>query len=98
MAIDSKSFFEAVATNDLAGARSMLKAHPELAKAGEGQGTALHAAAKAGNLDMIRLLLEFGADVNAEAHYHESPLTFAAQEGHVEAMKLLREHGGEEYP
>jgi ankyrin repeat protein len=47
-----------------------------------------------GYIDMISLLIEFGADVNAVNAVGMTPLMFAARQGHLEIVRLLIQHGG----
>jgi ankyrin repeat protein len=56
---------------------------------------ALHTAARVGQLDTMRLLMEHGADVNETlANWHGwTPTHFAANMGQIDAMKLLEDHG-----
>jgi uncharacterized protein len=55
--------------------------------------TALHAAAFSGNVETARLLLATGADVNGRINRAEkSPIFMAADEGHIEVIKLLLDH------
>ncbi|KAK4560770.1 hypothetical protein LTR86_005349 [Recurvomyces mirabilis] len=58
-------------------------------------GTPLQAAAKCGNEVIVRLLLDHGADVNAQGGEHVRSLYTAAAEGHDEIVRLLLEHGAE---
>ncbi len=60
------------------------------------QTTPLHLAAHRGYLDIVRLLLDAGADVNAvEGNLSKStPLHWAATGGHLKVTKLLVESGG----
>jgi ankyrin repeat protein len=52
--------------------------------------TALHLAAQNGNLEVIRTLLELGADLSLEdGLYHATPAGWAAHGGHPAAAKLL---------
>ena len=46
-------------------------------------------AAHEGHTDMIELLIESGADINANAPNGETALWFAAQKGQLEALKML---------
>lgn len=50
--------------------------------------------ANQGYIDMISLLLEFGADVNAVNASGVTPIMFAARQGHLEIVRLLIQHGG----
>jgi ankyrin repeat protein len=56
-------------------------------------GTPLMYAAHAGNLEVIKLLLANGADVNARNSVNGSALMLAAQMGDTRAVKLLLEKG-----
>jgi ankyrin repeat protein len=56
------------------------------------RGTSLHTASRMGNLAMVELLLEHGADPNEEIDSTASPMVFAAT---PEIRALLESHGGE---
>jgi ankyrin repeat protein len=59
--------------------------------------TALHIAANKGHLELARLFLDHGADVNAVAKVRGAsltPLAFAVQAKHEKMEELLRERGG----
>ena len=61
-------------------------------------GYALRSAAKAGYIELVRLLLEHGADPNRAEHGlapFGGSLYDSAQNGHYEVVKLLLEHGGD---
>jgi ankyrin repeat protein len=51
--------------------------------------TALHWAAVAGNLNAIRELLKFGANLEALNKQNETPLDIAKHEGHISAVRIL---------
>ena len=51
--------------------------------------TALHLAAKQGNLELIKMLLDYQADVQAKNIQGWTPLHFAALTGQVEAIQVL---------
>jgi ankyrin repeat protein len=55
--------------------------------------TPLHRASINGALEVVRLLLEHGADVEAKDNDGETALQVAAYKGHDEVVELLREHG-----
>ncbi len=52
----------------------------------------LVAAAKKGDADAVKSLLDKGADANAKNSYGATALTFAADKGHLEVVKLLLKH------
>ncbi|MHC3898215.1 UNVERIFIED_CONTAM: ankyrin repeat domain-containing protein [Wolbachia endosymbiont of Nasonia longicornis] len=54
--------------------------------------TPLHVASKYGRMDLIQVLLKYGADVNKLDKLSCSPLYQAASGNHVQAVKLLLEH------
>jgi ankyrin repeat protein len=57
--------------------------------------TALHYASAAGALDIMRLLLEHHAYIDAESPTRVTPLMLAAREGQEDAVKLLLEQGAD---
>ena len=56
-------------------------------------GAELHEAARRGNLEEVRKLLDSGVDVNAGNRYQATALFFAAQKGNLEMVELLVERG-----
>ena len=51
--------------------------------------TPLHSAAESDHVEMVKLLLDSGAQVDARDTYSETPLHYAAREGAVESARLL---------
>jgi ankyrin repeat protein len=88
---------DAVQEGNIAKVRELLKNDPKLASDAseyDARGfktlrTPLHYAAYTGNTEMIELLLDYHADVNAKDMSGVTPLHLAAAEGHPEAVRLL---------
>ncbi|KAI9883086.1 MAG: hypothetical protein M1823_005158 [Watsoniomyces obsoletus] len=62
------------------------------------RGSALHVSIKSGNMDLVRLLLEEGADVNLRpggAHGISTALHLAIDQGSLELVRLLIQHGAD---
>ncbi len=57
------------------------------------RGLALHVAARYGRLDLVALLLERGADIEARSPEGHTALHEASHQGQIEAVRLLLEHG-----
>jgi ankyrin repeat protein len=66
MASEIEAFFDAVKAGDTTRVRDLLASEPALVRATDDEGaTALHHAAERGHGDVVRLLLEKGAAINA---------------------------------
>ncbi|KAH9955976.1 ankyrin repeat-containing domain protein [Lactifluus volemus] len=57
--------------------------------------TPLHRASLSGHLEVVRLLLDHGADVNATKQDHRRSLHLASSSGYPEIVKLLLERGAD---
>ena len=55
--------------------------------------TAMTAAAFAGRIPVLALLIEAGADVNAKVRYNKTPFAAAVAGGHADTVQFLLEHG-----
>jgi outer membrane protein assembly factor BamB len=55
----------------------------------------LFEAARKGDVNLAKSLLDRGADVNAKARYNVTPLMFACDRGNIELVKLLIERGAD---
>jgi len=55
--------------------------------------TLLHEAAALGHLDIVRFLLERGANVNNESFGGEAAIHDAAENDHVQVVRYLARHG-----
>ncbi|KAI9798941.1 MAG: hypothetical protein M1833_004294 [Piccolia ochrophora] len=58
-------------------------------------GSALCIAAERGDLEVMRLLLDHGADVNVQPEWGEHALIYAASSGYADAVQLLAESNGD---
>lgn len=59
------------------------------------RGEELRKAARQGDVDTVRQLLDAGVDVNSANDYSTTAVSFAADKGHMEVLKLLVEHGAD---
>jgi len=89
-----KGFHDATGGGDVATMKKMLDMHPGLLDArDEGRATPLITAAYAQKADVVKMLLERGADVNAQKKDGWSALHFAAWRGEEDIAKMLLDHG-----
>ena len=58
--------------------------------------TPLIIAAKNGNAEIVRLLLEKGADVNVKTDSGKTALIHAKNEGHTDIVEMLEKAGAKE--
>uniref|UniRef100_A0A5S6QY69 ANK_REP_REGION domain-containing protein n=1 Tax=Trichuris muris TaxID=70415 RepID=A0A5S6QY69_TRIMR len=61
----------------------------------KGDCTPLMEAASAGHTDIVRCLIEHGADVNAHSSVGNTPLIYACAAGHEEAVRVLLDGGAD---
>jgi ankyrin repeat protein/tetratricopeptide (TPR) repeat protein len=92
----SAEIHDRVKANDLAAVKGLIEADPQVVNlVDEGRRTPLHWAARGGNPEMIRLLVEKGADVNAGDENGIAPLHSLASRGHVEGARVLLAGGAD---
>ena len=57
--------------------------------------TALHHATMFNRTDVIKRLVDVGADVNRQNRYEDTPLHLAARHNNTEAVRLLLDNGAD---
>lgn len=89
--------YQAMATGDVAKVKAMLDANPKLLteKDPSTGGTLLHTAVVIFNMDIMKLIISKGADINAGDQSGITPLHMAVITGNVEASKLLLDKGAD---
>jgi len=58
-----------------------------------GKGSPLHEAAEEGMLDIVKRLIDLGADAGARDEYGRAALSYAAEEGNVDVVRYLLSNG-----
>jgi hypothetical protein len=92
----AQAIIDAVRRNDLSAVRQMLRANARSVAATDGDGaTPLHWAANGGNLDMMRLLIQNGANVNQRQNNGWTPAHSAADGDRYESIRILMEQGAD---
>ena len=80
-------------------AEHLIAEHPEHVNARGGSSTTpMHAAAKAGHVDILALLLDHGADVDSKSLEGNPPLYMASGSGNFEAGRCLLDRGADINP
>jgi ankyrin repeat protein len=98
---NESDFFAACSAGDVDTVRRLLANQPSLLRATKPGArhagwTALHSSAQAGRAEVVRVLLQHGADANArEAGDNTSPLHWAAAAGNVESVRALLDAGSD---
>ena len=92
----ARQFIYAVFLANVERVNAMLRDNSELVEECYARGdTALHHAARNGDLEIVRQLVSSGADVNATTDHNHFPLYCAAGHGHVETTRYLVENGAD---
>lgn len=87
---------DASGRGDLAKVRAVIKATPSAINAREAGTTALHEATRAGHLEIVKLLVASGANVNATDFSKLTPLKLALGRRQMDIADFLRKSGGVE--
>ena len=92
----SRQFLSAVFMADAKRVKSLLALHPDLAGTIDGRGDQpIHHASRNGDTEIVQLLIDAGADVNAVTSRGHTTLYCAGGHGHLETFELLLKHGAD---
>lgn len=90
----SDQFLEAAKKGDVAELKKLLEQGVNVDSKNKYGVTALAFACSKGQLDAVQLLIERGANVNAEdTFYHATPISWAIENGHNDIVKFLLQKG-----
>lgn len=90
----SRQLLAAVFLGDAARVRAMLAMHADLATCSDGRGDQpIHHAARNGDLEVVRALIDHGADVKARNPRGHTVLYCAGGHGHLDTLRLLIDCG-----
>jgi ankyrin repeat protein len=93
---NQKDFFESVFANNLLDVKVAIDRGADINKImDECERTALMIASQDKQLEMVKLLVENGANINIENEYNYSALMYAIYSGKLKIVKYLVEHGAD---
>ena len=92
-----KDLHMAILDNDIDTVKSLLRINRELVNDKESKlkWTPLHLASALGHEEIITLLIDNGADLNAKDEDGKTPLFYASSKGHKEIVEILINHGAD---
>lgn len=89
----AKELYSAISHSETDKVKDIIEKNPSLTGMKTPIGSWLHVAARHGNIDIVRYLVESGLDINASGGTSGSnPINFAASEGHIELVKYFLEN------
>jgi len=92
----SRQFLAAVFVAATGRVSSLLARHPHLATMPDGRGDQpIHHASRNGDTEIVRILIEHGADVNARNPRGHTVLSCAGGHGHLDCLQLLLKAGAD---
>lgn len=91
----ASALHDAVATNDAAALATAIATVSDINERNGDEATALFLAAEAGRIDLVKSLIDKGADIETGGSSGRSPLMIAAAEGNLDIMDLLLSKGAD---
>ncbi|CAF3034284.1 unnamed protein product [Rotaria socialis] len=91
MATTNESMIWCAKTGELQSLKTLLKEHPGKVNEQMNGRSLLHYAADAGNYDVLKELVDNGANVNSNDKFGLTPLLAAIYEDHTDCVKYLLE-------
>lgn len=89
----SQSLIDAVSTKNLAKVRQILKDKTyNLNETNNEQNTSLHLAVQQNEIEIAKLLIDAGANVNLQNQIQDSPFLYAGAEGKTEILDYMLQH------
>ena len=94
MPLVAQEIMQAVRQGDLARVKSLIEANPELLNTGDQrQCRPIHWATNDGRIEIVRWLLDQGADITVRDADGDTPIYWSADAGRTEIAKILMAHG-----
>lgn len=94
--LHAQSLVQCIQENNVQGVKDLLKKNPQLAGEQDQNGVAgLHYAAGYGNVDIVNLLLQNGADPNAQTLGGSTPMMIAARYSRSDIIEILVNTGAQ---
>lgn len=90
------TLIDAVESGDVAAVKAELARGPDVNQLGAGRSTPLIIAAGRGSLELVKLLLDAGAEPGWRDDTDETALLKAAANGHLEVARLLSPHADDD--
>ena len=87
-------FYDAICDNDIDAVEALI-ADGAKVNVKDYDGTPLHTAAWCGCTEIVKMLIDAGADVNAKNSYGNTPLDLAVRYGHADVVNLLIDAGAD---
>ena len=89
-----KELYSLICHSEMEKVQDILEGAPTLLEVKTPIGSWLHVAARHGDINIVKYLVESGLDINASGGTSGSkPINFAASEGHIDVVKFFLDNG-----